>query len=459
MPERADVVVIGSGLAGLAAALELQAQGRDVLLLEQGGRLGGKADSGLTPAGQFPNGPTSFNGRQAVFWRLLKLLGIDEVARLSPSSDDRFVVRDGRLAPLKPNPFSVLTTPALTLGDKLRLAYEFVSTRKTPPAGTDESLDTFLERRFGRPLVDHFFAAVLSGIFAGDLKQLSAASCMPALVNAEKEYGSVLRGALKTMGTPADGTRPGLYTFAEGFQVLGTRAAEKLPHLLHTRVTRVGTAQGLVQLELHRQGRPGSMEARQVVIATEATGTSRLLRESLPAAARVLSGFKYAPLALVQWSEAFPGQSKLPLGFGYLTPPIEQGFALGTLFVGDLLGESPRRFSTFIGGGAMPERAGLSDEALIEGARIDLQRLVGGTLGPVQRVVRWPEAVFQPPVGHAQRLSELEQALAGSPVTLAGSYFGGAAMKDALASGFAAATRVQASAAALAGAVAPELRV
>jgi oxygen-dependent protoporphyrinogen oxidase len=439
MPERPDVIVIGGGLAGIAAASELKAQGRAVLLLERGETLGGKAGTRVTPFGDFPTGPTSFNGRHPAFWRLLTRLGIDDRAlRLSPKSGARFIVRGGKLEAIHPNPLSVLSTGALSLTDKLSLARDFLSSSRGA-SEEDESLDAFLERRFGRPLVDHFFAAVLTGIFAGDLSQLSARSCMPALVTAEKEYGSVLRGMLKALRKPEDGTRPGLFTFEGGFAVIGEAAARQLSVQTGVSVSGLRLRPDGVRVLARRGSEELELSARHVIIATEAFAAAPLLEGVAPAAAEVLASFPYAPLALVQWAERFAGESRLPEGFGYLAAPVEQQFALGSLFVGDLLAESPRRFSTFVGGGVQPARAALSDAELAKGCAADLQALTGGTLGEVTGVVRWPQGVFQPPVGHAKQLAALARTLEGLPVSLAGSYFGGAAMKDAIASGFAAA--------------------
>lgn len=38
----ADVIVVGAGVAGLAAARELQSQGRTVIVLESEGHIGGR---------------------------------------------------------------------------------------------------------------------------------------------------------------------------------------------------------------------------------------------------------------------------------------------------------------------------------------------------------------------------------------------------------------------------------
>lgn len=440
MPEDLDVLVVGGGLAGIAAALELQHQGRKVLLVERSAALGGKAGSVDSAAGVFPTGPTSFNGRVPSFWRLLALLGLtEEAVPLSPASSARFVVRGGKLRGLRPHPLSVLSTSALTWGEKWALAREYL--RPAPPRAEegDEPLEALLVRRFGEPVVKHFFAAVLNGVFAGNLAELSAQTCMPSLSTAEKEYGSVLKGALSALKVKAPGARPGLYGFRRGFGVLGERAAQRLPCSLETEVERLRfDARGVV-LQATQRGRPLELRAASLVLATEAGVAARLLLREAPEASALLAALRYAPLALVQWSEATPGDSWLPNGFGYLAAPVEGLFGLGTLFVADLLGEAPRRFSTFIGGALQPARAALTDDTLIDGVRADLQRLTGGVVGQVHRVVRWPGAVFQPAVGHAAHVARLHRSLAGQPVVLAGSYLGGAAMKDALASGFAAA--------------------
>ncbi|MFZ5443420.1 MAG: protoporphyrinogen oxidase [Myxococcota bacterium] len=440
--DRIDVLVVGGGLAGLTAALELQAKGRRVLVVDEATRLGGKAGSTHTRLGEFPTGPTSFNGRVPSFWRLFSLLGLpeEEVVRLHPASSARFIVRGGKLRALEPNPFSVMFTGALTFGEKWALVREFLFPRQGTAPDHDESMHELLVRRFGASAVEHFFSAVFTGIFAGDLRKLSAQACMPALVTAEKEYGSVLKGALKGMGQKDPGSRPGLYTFRQGFGVLGQYAEQKLSHRLGARVTSLALRDGGVTATLEGGGH---VEAGAVVLATEADVAARLLAAVRPEAAAVLAGFRYAPIALVQWAERAPGEAKLPAGFGFLAAPAEQLFSLGSLFVGDLRGEPPRRFSTFVGGALQAERAALPDAELIEGVGADLTRLTGGALGEVVNIVRWPRAVFQPDVGHLGSLAALEAAMAGLPIALAGSYLGGAAMKDAIAGGFAAAARLE----------------
>lgn len=65
------------------------------------------------------------------------------------------------------------------------------------PSGiADESVDSFIARRFGRPVAEELASAGIHGIYAGDTRRLSVRAVLPALWELEKEWGSVVLGAL-----------------------------------------------------------------------------------------------------------------------------------------------------------------------------------------------------------------------------------------------------------------------
>lgn len=59
-------------------------------------------------------------------------------------------------------------------------------------ANTDESVGSFVSRRAGSSAADNLVSAVLHGIYAGDLYQLSAKSLLGLQYWAEAEYGSLI---------------------------------------------------------------------------------------------------------------------------------------------------------------------------------------------------------------------------------------------------------------------------
>ncbi len=60
----------------------------------------------------------------------------------------------------------------------------------------DESVGSFVSRRFGSKLVDNIVSAVVHGIYAGDVYNLSVKSLFPRLWYLEGTYDSVMAGAI-----------------------------------------------------------------------------------------------------------------------------------------------------------------------------------------------------------------------------------------------------------------------
>jgi hypothetical protein len=59
---------------------------------------------------------------------------------------------------------------------------------------SDETVHSFVSRRFGDHAATRVFGGMVSGIYAGDIHRLSMKSCFPKLWNWERDHGSVLKG-------------------------------------------------------------------------------------------------------------------------------------------------------------------------------------------------------------------------------------------------------------------------
>ncbi|HZM49796.1 MAG TPA: FAD-dependent oxidoreductase, partial [Vicinamibacteria bacterium] len=98
---RADVVVVGGGIAGLAAARALQEAGRDALLLEASSRFGGVVLTEKTGGFVVEAGPDAILAQKPEGLALCRALGLAD--RLIPTNPDMrtiFVLHRGRLHPL-----------------------------------------------------------------------------------------------------------------------------------------------------------------------------------------------------------------------------------------------------------------------------------------------------------------------------------------------------------------------
>jgi protoporphyrinogen/coproporphyrinogen III oxidase len=454
------LAVVGGGIAGLAAAhraVELaREQGRpiDLVLLEADGRLGGMIHTERRDGFLVDSGPDSFLSEKPWALALCSRLGVEH--RLV-RTDDRFrrafVLHRGRLHPL-PDGFQLLaparlrpfaTSGLFSPGGKLRMALDLV----LPRGGEDdESLGSFVRRRFGREALERVAQPLVAGIYTADPDTLSLAATMPRFLELERRDRSVIlglrRGARQLSG-PGQGTSgarwPLFVTFADGMEELVCALAARIPPeavRLKERVVEVGRDAG--RWRLVRAG--GESEcADAVVLACQAHGAARLLRYVDPGLAHLLQGIPYASSATV--TVAYRREDVVhPLdGFGFVVPRIERRPIIACTFSSvKYPGRAPEGhvlLRVFLGGAL--------DEAVIEGDDECLSRTACDQLAEVlrvraaplfTRVSRYPRAMPQYVVGHLRRVDAIESSVALHPgLALAGGAYRGVGIADCVRSG------------------------
>lgn len=141
-------------------------------------------------------GPNSFLDREPATRELAAALNLEGRIRVAdPSAKRRYVYTRGRLRSVPASPPAFLASDILPLGARLRVAGELFSRRA--PEGTDESLAAFGRRHLGRAATRVLLDAVQTGIYAGDVEQLSVEATFPMLVKLEREHRSLILGAIR----------------------------------------------------------------------------------------------------------------------------------------------------------------------------------------------------------------------------------------------------------------------
>lgn len=442
--EDVDVLVVGAGATGLAAAHELRALGREVLVVDAGDRPGGVMRTEVRSGFLFECGPNTVQVKAPAL-RLLQRAGLEPVlVRASPESRKRFLLQENRLEPVPLGPASLVASPLLSTKAKLRLLAEpFV--RRGDAAG--ETVAEFVSRRLGSEPLEKLVGPFLVGVYAGDERRLGAEAVFPTLVALERESGSLVLGALRrALRRGREHGLPGTYSAREGLGVLARRLAQDLGDAvcLRSPVRGLGRDGGGWRVELDAT----ELRARAVLLAADAAGAAPLLKPVDPESAGFLADVEYAPLV----SAALPVNPALaarPLeGFGFLVPRQAGIDLLGALFMSRLF---PRRapadrvlVTAMIGGVRWPAVVDADDAEITARICIGLERGLGLREMPEPlALTRWRRAVPQPGPEHAARVTELRRRLEGLPgLELAGSYLDGVGVADAFASGMAAARRL-----------------
>lgn len=486
------VVVVGGGITGLAATRRLMLAAGDrplrVTLVESSQRLGGKVLSERCSDFLVEGGPDSFIPQKPQTLELVHDLGLGD--RLMASNDDRrglSVVHRDRLVRLPPGlqmlvPGAigdVLRTPLLSWWGKLRLLGErWVPPRAADPADDDESLAHFVERRFGRQVLDRLAEPLLAHIHVGDARRMSLAATYPRFAALERRYGSLSRG-LATLrrggaaaggpaangppssgppssGPPSRGPNPLFWTLDGGMGELTSALAKSLttPDTAGARVT-VRRGRSVATLGPPPPG--GSrhrlvlddgetLDADAVILAVPAFAAARLLADRAPTLARQLDSLRYVSLATLSLGYVAGPGTQLPEGFGFFLPARSRRTILACTFTSTKFeGRAPRDgvlVRAFLGGATQEDVLDRDDDELVAAVRRDLAELAGLHAEPTMtRLHRWPRGYPQYELGHLDRLSRLEENLPEALV-VAGSGYRGVGLSDCIQDGYAAADRV-----------------
>ena len=234
-----DIVVIGAGAAGLAAASELAAAGHSVLVLEARERLGGRILTRDEPRLTAPVelGAEFIHGEAAVTRALLARSGVPAV----DACGSHWSLQAGRLS----------------VRDSLFAHIRQAMQHHDIPAGTDLSFDEFLERDLARALTPEerqFARTMAEGFDAADTARASARA-----LRAEWT-GETVGGA--SQSRPRDG-----YYASVLAPLVAALQAERVQVRLQAPVHGVRWSQGSVEVTGRLAGETYTVRAARALIA------------------------------------------------------------------------------------------------------------------------------------------------------------------------------------------------
>ncbi len=329
------VIIVGGGISGLAAAHRVLELGGDPLLIEATDRLGGVIDSETRDGFLLEHGPDNFITNKPGGIDLAKQLGLEhELIHTSPDHRGALLVRNGRLHPV-PEGFlmmaptrlgPMITTPLLSWRGKLRMAAEMLIPARRE--NKDESLASFVRRRFGREALDRLVQPLISGIYTADPEKLSLAATMPQFLDMEQRHGSLI-SAMRAAGRSAHGSESGaryslFVTFRAGMRTLVDALEQKIGAHRIRKQTAIDQIHPTPQGVTLRTTEGEMLEADAVILALPALHAAAIVRPFAPDLATDLAQLTYASSAVVNFAYDRSAVEHPLNAFGIVVPKIEK---------------------------------------------------------------------------------------------------------------------------------------
>lgn len=478
MPPR--VVIVGAGMGGLAAAhyLSVQAGERvrplEIVVLEACSRAGGLLATETCEGVLLERGPDTLVTHKPAGLALCERLGLSDRLVYPPAGQIE-VLHRGRLLPVPPGLASLapadwrplLSSSLLSWRGRLRaLAEPLVRPRSAakgearcaPGESDDESVASFVRRRFGAELYRRLVEPMVGGIYMADVEQLSLAATFPRLLHLEREQGHLSgwwprragRSDARGRATPG-ATKPALpptATLAGGLgQITDAMVARLPPGSLRFGQAVEGVGREARAFALRLADR-APLAADAVLIALPAHAAAPLLSELDPTLAQELGQISYASCATVHLAWPRRAVTRPPRSHGFFVPRTE---GLPVVAASFLDVKYPERVPgdqvvarVFLGGALHPRALDRTDAELADLAASTLAPLLGLREPPAwSRVWRHPRSMPQRTVGHPARAARLTARLATHPgLAFAGGPLGAYGLPDSIAAGEKAAERM-----------------
>lgn len=438
------IAILGAGISGLSIAHQLiKNENYDVTVYEQTSEPGGSMRTKKYGDHLVDFGPNSGLDTTPLIREMAEAVGLgDEMIYANQKANKRYILRDNKLHALPTSPIDFIRSSLFTLKGKLRLFAEpFIPRyREKGP----ESIYDFVVRRLGKEFADYAIDPFVSGVYAGDPKQLCVKSAFPKVKALEDKYGGLIKGMFlgakerkKRKETSKNYAK--MFSFVNGMQTF----ADALAKHLGDRVKYKCFIYSFVRAETGFKVL-GSFDRREefqkeydIVISTiPAHLAAKILDDFDESLCEDLLKIRY-PKVKVLYVVFKKDQIKQPLdGFGFLIPGNESKRFLGAIWSSTIFPnrtpEDCAAFTLFIGGAKFYSTGNFTDQ--------EFQKIVIAEFKEIMKIegnfiflkeMEWEKAIPQ----YELNYQELEEGFkyfedVNKGIILAGNYRGGISIGD-----------------------------
>lgn len=433
-----NIIIIGGGISGLCTLHYLKNKyksraGMSIKLLEKKETAGGVINSEKEAGALFETGAGSFLNNQPLTLDLISDLGISsQLTEASEATKTRYLCVNQKLYPIPMSPLKLAGFPLFNLKDKWSLFRERMVNPGNSPL---ETVHEFVSRRLSPKWADLLADPMVSGIYAGNSKEIVFKDAFPLLYECEQEHGSVITGLMqKRKATKIKRT---LFSLRDGMAALvNTLVLRNQNDIICSQevesVSKDNQNQFLVQTT------DKIYPADQVFAAVPAYSAGNMLKPIDSQMCAYLNQIKYAPVAVIGFVCAKSDFVKFPVGFGYLKPSSEKSPVLGVLFEDQVFANRSQPdqglLRLMIGGMHNLHILKYSKEELIDIARTELIQTLGFKGEPFHIFFKaWTNAIPQYDLYRNRAKTRIEAALKEHPsLHITANYWDGVSVNDCI---------------------------
>lgn len=438
------IIILGGGITGLALGWFLKNQAKEAIhltILEKSERVGGWIQTIKKNGFLFELGPHSIRtGKQAIqTLKFIERLGLKEKV-ITPDSvgKKRHILVNHKLKEIPSTLFSLLFSPQIK-----DLFFPLVKDLFTSP-GTeeDESIYHFSLRHFGKEFTNRYVDALVTGIYAGNIRELSVKSCFPLWHQLDQLYGSLIHGMLfqknpkeKETEFIAKINKSPFFSFQEGMESFPNEIAKQLGKDVN-----VNNHAAVLKFDKHSTevfiagGR--RLRADHIFSTISADALADLLAPHNTTLGALLTSIDSASVIAV--SLGYRNCTLKKQGFGYLVPSMERENILGMIWDSSIFPqqnneENDVRVTVMLGGTKHPRMIGLRNEELIHYAiKAVSDHLQIHKQPDAVHLHRALHAIPQYHTGHSQKVEHLQKKMKNlfPFLTCLGSSFNGVSINE-----------------------------
>ncbi len=414
-----DILILGAGIGGLSLAHRLQSQGLKVAVIDRNENPGGVISSSYKEQYQCEFGPNTVLLKNELR-NLVKELSLEQLlVKPSKKAKKRFICQTAdngkrKMTSVPLNPLKLASSSLLSASAKFRLLAAVVPRRRHCD---DESVQRFMSRHLGKEFTNSVVAPGLSGVWAADITQLSARSCLPNLWKLEKDHGSLFLGLAKTISKRRRKAKPEIVSFGGGLQTLTDALSRKLggyykEHSVE-QIERLSNGSWSIKIKNLKNQREELVESTAVVLTSGQSSTAKLIKDFAPKTAKTIARIPSSSVGILHLAYNKKAVRHPLDGFGCLFDPQEQQPLLGAIFNSSLFPHTAppdkHLITCFMGGALNPENFKISEQQCRDKGIETLGKTIGALERPVVvSGVEWPNAIPNYPLGHHRIVTEVK---------------------------------------------------